>query len=211
MESENKLWELIEERTRVGADVAAIDRQIWDLFGEEWAIMYTDLAGFSRRVARFGIIHFLQVIYESKRLLLPIASRHGGSLIKSDGDSVILLFRSAVRALEAAIEMQRACGNENARRVPEEQILFCVGIGFGKLLRIGESDVWGEEVNAASKLGEDMAQAYEILVTEGARRACGDVDGVTFEPLADQVSAFTGYRAAYPGGRARRSPPTSPA
>ena len=139
--SGTRLWKLIEERTRTGADTAAIDQRIWDLFGEEWAIMYTDLAGFSRRVARFGIIHFLQVIYESKRLLLPIASQHGGSLVKSDGDSVILLFRSPVRALEAAIEMQRACNSENARRVPEEQILFCVGIGFGKLLRIGESDV----------------------------------------------------------------------
>lgn len=198
MGSEARLWQLIEERTRRGSDVAAIDRQIWDLYGEEWAIMYTDLAGFSRRVARFGIIHFLQVIYEAKKLLFPIVSRYGGSLVKSDGDSVMLLFRSPERALEAAVEMQRACGTENARRVAEEQILFCVGIGFGKLLRIGESDVWGEEVNAASKLGEDTAQAYEILLTETARRACGDVAGVTFEPLAVDVSGFgPSYRATY--------------
>jgi len=44
--------------------------------------------------------------------------------------------------------------------------LLCVGIGFGDVLRIGDSDVWGREVNAASKLGEDTAKSVEILVTE---------------------------------------------
>ena len=48
-----------------------IDERIWDLFGEEWAVMFTDLSGFSRGVADFGIIHFLQIIYESQRVLIP--------------------------------------------------------------------------------------------------------------------------------------------
>jgi hypothetical protein len=30
-------------------------------------------------VAAFGIIHFLQVIHEHKRLLLPIVAEHDGS------------------------------------------------------------------------------------------------------------------------------------
>jgi len=61
--SQDRLEKLIEARLQPGADKEAIDRRIWDLFGEEWAIMYTDLAGFSRQVAEFGIIHFLQTIY----------------------------------------------------------------------------------------------------------------------------------------------------
>ena len=73
-----RLWKLVEERARAGADVAAIDRRIWDLFGEEWAIVFTDLAGFSRRVEQFGIIHFLQIILEQKRLLLPVVEQHDG-------------------------------------------------------------------------------------------------------------------------------------
>ena len=80
--SEVRLWKMIEERTQPGADVARIDERIWDLFGEEWAVMFTDLSGFSRNVAEFGIIHFLQVIFEQKRLLLPIAARNDGILIK---------------------------------------------------------------------------------------------------------------------------------
>src|SRR5215468_10875174 len=85
--SEVRLWSLIEERTRPGVDVEALDARIWDLFGEDWAVMFTDLSGFSRRVAEFGIIHFLQVIYEQKKLLLPIVEAYDGLLLKEEGDS----------------------------------------------------------------------------------------------------------------------------
>src|SRR5688572_21262408 len=116
-----RLWRLIEERGRAGTDTAAIDQRIWDLFGEDWAIVFTDLVGFSRQVARFGIIHFLQVIYEQKRLLLPIIERHDGILVKVEGDSLLVLFKKAATALACTVAMQRACQALNARRLPEEQ------------------------------------------------------------------------------------------
>ncbi len=63
--SMDRLQKLIEMRLEPGADKDMIDKRIWDLFGEKWAVMFTDLSGFSRQVAEFGIVHFLQVIYES--------------------------------------------------------------------------------------------------------------------------------------------------
>jgi class 3 adenylate cyclase len=86
---------LIEQRLKPGSDTTSIDQRIWDLFGDTWAVMFTDLSGFSRQVARFGIIHFLQVIHEQKRLLLPIVSDHDGILIKIEADSFLILFRRA--------------------------------------------------------------------------------------------------------------------
>src|SRR5688572_14226290 len=80
--TEARLWTLIEERTHPGADTKKIDQRLWDLFGEDAAIVFTDLAGFSRQVAAFGIIHFLQVIFESRRIILPIVHEHDGILIK---------------------------------------------------------------------------------------------------------------------------------
>src|SRR5690242_20035464 len=129
--SEARLWSLVESRTRPGADKAAIDLRIWDLFGEDWAVMFTDLSGFSRQVAAFGIIHFLQVILEKKRLLLPIIGEHDGILIKVEADSFLIIFKRAEAALQCAIEMQHACQRLNRRRKPEEQVLLCVGIGYG--------------------------------------------------------------------------------
>jgi adenylate cyclase len=199
--SEVRLWKLIEERGTPGADVARIDQRIWDLFGETWAIVFTDLSGFSRQVAAFGIIHFLQVIFQQKRLLLPIAAHHDGILIKVEADSFLILFKRASSALRSAIEMQHACHDYNARRAPEEKVLLCVGIGFGRILRIGDSDVYGQEVNAASKLGEDTAKADEILVTAALREATGAMAGIDYEPLDLAVpGSETNFRVVYPRG-----------
>jgi adenylate cyclase len=181
--SQARLWALIDERCQAGADVTQIDQRIWDLFGEEWAVMFTDLAGFSRRVEEFGIIHFLQIIHEQHKILLPIVDRHDGLLIKEEGDSLLILFRRVDRALDCAISMQRACGKVNERRKPEEQILLCLGIGFGKILRIADQDAWGREVNAASKLGEDTAKANEILVTAAAKTALAARSTIKFESI----------------------------
>jgi len=197
--SEVRLWKLIEERCQVGADKATLDRRIWDLFGEEWAIMFTDLSGFSRQVAAFGIIHFLQVIHEHKRLLLPIVAAHDGILIKVEADSFMIIFKRASSAVTCAVEMQHACQLHNRARVPEEQVLLCVGIGHGRILRIGDSDVYGQEVNAASKLGEDTAKANEILVTSAARDAAGALPGLDYTPLELAVAGSEhNFRVGYP-------------
>ena len=181
--SEARLWALVEQRTQPGADKERIDQRIWDLFGEQWAVMFTDLSGFSRQVAAFGIIHFLQVIFEQNRLLLPIVADHDGILIKVEADSFLLIFKRADVALKCAIAMQHACQELNKQRLPEEKVLLCVGIGYGRILRIGDVDVYGKEVNAASKLGEDTAKADEILLTDEARKAAGELAGISYTDL----------------------------
>jgi class 3 adenylate cyclase len=181
--SEARLWALIDERLAPGADKRSIDQRIWDLFGEDWAVMFTDLSGFSRRVAEFGIIHFLQVLYEQKRLLSPVVHDHDGILIKIEADSLLVIFKKPRRALECAIAMQHACQKLSLQRTPEEKLLLCIGLGVGRILRIGDVDVYGAEVNAASKLGEDTAKASEILVTRAFREQCGEVPGVVFHEI----------------------------
>jgi class 3 adenylate cyclase len=177
--SEDRLEKLINERLQAGSDKAAIDQRIWDLFGEEWAVMFTDLAGFSSGVASFGIIHFLQIIQESQRLLIPCIDDFDGILLKMDGDSMLVIFRNVGKAIECAVAMQQLCADYNTRRDPTEQVRLCVGLGFGDLLRIGDRDVYGREVNAAAKLGEDIAVEREILVTDSVRQSVGD--GYRFE------------------------------
>lgn len=196
--SEDRLEKLIEERIKPGADKATIDNRIWDLFGEEWCVMFTDLSGFSRGVAKFGIIHFLQTIYESERVLVPIIEEHDGILLKEEGDSFLVIFRNVKKAIHCSVSMQRTLKKYNLDKPDEEKILLCVGLGFGRVLKIGDADVFGAEVNAASKLGEDTAEAWEILVTEGVMKAAGDITDIRFEELKDSVpGAARAYRVQY--------------
>lgn len=169
--SARRMQQLIEERSSPGADRAAIDKRIWSLFGERWAVMFTDLTGFSRGVSQFGIIHFLQVIHESLKLFTSRIDQHDGILLKVDADSLLVIFRQPANALDCAIAMQHACREHNRDLPPEEHVLLCVGLGYGDMLRLGDADVFGAEVNAASKLGEDTADSWEILVTGKLREA----------------------------------------
>lgn len=193
--SEMRLRKLITERLQPGANRRELDDRIWDLFGEEWTVMFTDLSGFSRGVAKFGIIHFLQTIYESDRILIPVIERHDGILLKVEGDSYLVIFRSPVKAVRAALEMQRACADYNAEREEEDRVLLCVGIGHGLMLRIGDADVFGTEVNAASKLGEDMAKAGDIFATKALVDAITDPRPFVFAELPEATAVVgTAYR-----------------
>ena len=196
--SEHRLWDLIAERARPEIDLVALDRRIWDLFGETWAVMFTDLSGFSRQVEKFGILHFLQIILEHKQFLSPIIRRHDGILIKIEADSLIVIFRRTASAVRCAVEMQMSLHELNQSRLPETEVLLCVGIGYGEMLRIGDLDVFGREVNAASKLGEDTAKAGEILLTKPAVDSAGTVDGLSFERIDAQVGGSAeNYRVRY--------------
>ncbi len=167
--SEDRLENLINERLKKGSNKKLIDKRIWDLFGEEWCVMFTDLSGFSRNVEKFGIIHFLQTIHESQRLLIPILEDNDGILLKIEGDSYLVIFRNIEKAIKAGIQMEKALTKYNKNKTKEEKVLLCIGLGYGKVLKIGDSEVYGSEVNAASKLGEDTARSGEILVTESVK------------------------------------------
>jgi len=195
---EEKLWRLIELRAKPNADTAVIDRRIWDLFGERWAVMFTDLSGFSRRVAEFGITHFLQVIHEHHVLLYPIIDEHDGMIMGVHADSLLVMFRRPSTALSCAIAMQRQCELVNQRRKPEEQILLCIGLGYGDVLRVGGTGLWGAEVNAASKLGEDTAKSGEILITGSVAEAVTDMAGVSLVDLGTAPpGASSSFRVVY--------------
>lgn len=192
--SEDRLELLIEERLSPGTDKARIDRRIWNLFGEKWAVLYTDLSGFSRNVAEFGIIHFLQTIYESHRLLVPVIQHGSGILLKTEGDSLMVIYRNVDDAVRSAIAMQNCCQRHSKDLAAEDKVLLCIGIGYGDMLRIGGHDIYGAEVNAACKLGEDTAQAHEILISKAVAQAASLPQHARLEPLAD---APAGVGAAF--------------
>lgn len=194
----DRLERLIAERLQPHSDKALIDKRIWDLFGSTRAVMFTDLSGFSRNVAKFGITHFLQTIYESVRIFVPLIEDTDGILLKDEADSLLVIFPTADHALACAIKMQETTKAHNIGVVPEEQILLCIGMGYGRMLQVGEEDVFGDEVNAASKLGEDRATSGEILVTENFRQNLAARPDVSFAGLdVAPPGASAAYRVEY--------------
>ena len=190
MADSDELALLLNQRRQPGADWAAIDAAIFARFGRMQAVMFTDLVGFSRVVEAFGIVHFLQLIQESETLFLPVIREHGGHCLKHEGDSLLVVFDAPQQALAAARAMVQATVAANPGRAPEDRIEICIGLGYGMVLCIDDNDVWGAEVNAASKLGEDMAKGGEVLVTDTFHEAVVD-------PALEAYGTLFGSRTVY--------------
>lgn len=191
--SEELLDELIGMRLMSGANIEEIDRKIWAIFGETWAIFCTDMSGFTRRTDKFGIIHFLTLIHEMRRLMRPLILNHNGMLLKTEADSLLVLFRDLSQAVECAIEAHATMAKYNESRNIDYQISLSIGIGYGRILKIGDSDCYGSEVNRAFKLGEDIAKAEETLLTPSAYKLAQDLPGLNFQKIASGHDLISEY------------------
>ena len=69
-----------------------------------------------------------------------------------------------------------------------------MGLGYGDILKIGDADVFGAEVNAASKLGEDIAKESEILCTFNFLEAVNKLNKINFNEI-DEIPP--GAKKAY--------------
>ena len=114
------------------------------------AIVFTDVAGFSRRmqVAEEATLKLLERDFFSMREFVP---EHGGRVIKSTGDGLLIFFNSAVQAVQWALKAQRHLA-EQAESLDSEEILkHRVGVHIGDVVIQG-NDVMGDGVNIAARL-----------------------------------------------------------
>jgi TolB-like protein/Flp pilus assembly protein TadD len=79
------------------------------------------------------------------------------------GDGVLVEFASAVKALEAAIELQEGFAKANAGLPEDRHILLRIGLNLGDVIGEG-SDIYGDGVNIAARL-EQLAEPGGICVS----------------------------------------------
>lgn len=147
-------------------DRAALEEEVWRDFGVTMAVMALDMSQFSASVRRSGIVTYLQLIRRMRLLTSPLVAAAGGDVVKYEADNMMAVFPDVPQAVAAAI----AIGREFAR---DGRISAGIGIDYGRFLRIPEHDCFGDPVNIAYKLGEDVALAGEVLITAAARERLG--------------------------------------
>src|SRR4051812_29271177 len=166
-----RLKRLLAERNQYPARAAEIDAELQRAFSRKVAILALDMCGFSRLTAEHGVLHFLAMIDQMEQAAIPAVTANGGQVIKLDADNLFAIFTEPERALEAALDIFRAFDAINTVVPEERDIRGSIGIGFGDTLIIDEADLFGCEMNLASKLGEDCAGPMEILLTPAAHAA----------------------------------------
>jgi adenylate cyclase len=153
--------DVIEERK-------TIEKSLWTDYGAEFAVFVLDMSGFSLLTRRYGIVHYLAMVRRMQLTTEPIVKSHGGFMIKYEADNCLAMFPEPGAAVRAAIAMQNAFAAVNLLTPEDQDIHISCGVDYGKVLIIGREDCFGDPVNRASKIGEDVAAAGEILVTKEA-------------------------------------------
>jgi adenylate cyclase len=170
MKTNNRVYleKLLQERNERPEKMAEIDAEINANFRQTHAILVMDMSGFSRTTVRYGIIHFLAMIHRMHAIVKPVIAEYSGTVVKEEADNIFAVFPDVKSAVKAAINSLKHTGAVNTTLPPEMDIYLCIGIGYGEVLMLEGEDMYGSEFNLASKLGEDLAEGGEILLTSAA-------------------------------------------
>ena len=120
------------------------------------AIMFTDIAGYSR-LANHDEKEALKLIRKQRRLLKPIVKKYEGEWLKEIGDGLLLSFASSLNAVDCALAIQ-----EKVRG--HAHLDLRIGIHQGDIVRDGK-DILGDGVNIASRI-EPYAPIGGVAVSE---------------------------------------------
>jgi TolB-like protein/cytochrome c-type biogenesis protein CcmH/NrfG len=169
------------------------------------AILVADVAGYSRLMSADEAGTAL-ALRQHRVAINPIVASHGGRIVKSTGDGVLVEFPSIVAAVECAVAVQKLMAGRNTDVPEDRQMLLRIGINLGDVLIEGD-DILGDGVNVAARI-ESVAEPGGICISEAAYQQVRDRLGVNFEDAGEhQLKNIARPVRIY---RARLSDPAQP-
>ncbi len=176
---------------------AAINQEILDRYNVTGALLVLDMSGFSRITREKGIVHFLALVQEMQDVVIEEIKNRNGEIIKFFSDNCFAWFESPYEAVECAVRMMQA--SQVIHEESAEPLKICIGIDYGEFLLIEGNECFGHTVNRACKLGEDIADTEEILVSVRAVEAMDNADTLNLERRRYDISGIEidAYKVIY--------------
>jgi class 3 adenylate cyclase len=145
----------------------------------ECSILFADIAGSARLYEDLGDQEAQEMISRCLTELGEAGMRHGGAVIKTIGDEIMLRFASADDAFMAACTMQESMGVlSEETTLGSHSMSVHIGFHFGSAI-LEKGDVYGDAVNIAARM-TDVARSQQIITTKD-----------TVERLSEELSART--------------------
>jgi class 3 adenylate cyclase/pimeloyl-ACP methyl ester carboxylesterase len=146
----------------VGTSEASAKRPVGDGSGSIQTILFTDLVGHTEMMSRLGDAKGREVLREHERITRDVLKAHGGTEVKTMGDGFMASFGSVTKAVECAIELQRAFAEREG-----EPLSVRVGLNAGEPIE-EDGDLFGATVILTSRIAAKAAGG-EILVSDNVR------------------------------------------
>jgi class 3 adenylate cyclase len=177
------------------------------------AIMFTDIAGFTR-LAQVDEARALDLLDRHRRMLRPLFLRHHGVEVKTIGDGFLVAFDSTLEAGQCALDIQEALARYNTSAPDGRSIRVRIGLHVGDVVHDG-NDILGDAVNIASRI-LPLADPGGICVSEDVYAQVRSRLAYPFVPVDPEgmkatVFPVRVYKLVLEPGPSRLFPPASPA
>ena len=168
MQESDRLFDALAEAAENDVPLDQLEMDMWKRFGQTCAVMVLDATGFSRTTQKKGIVFYLACIARMRKVAARIFEEKGASDWRAEADNLYARFDTPDQALAASFAIHRALRKARIMIDDDEAFSVSIGIGYGRLLRSDWEGMYGDEMNLASKLGEDAGDSGETLLTEDA-------------------------------------------
>ena len=147
------------------------------------AILAADMVGYSRLMG-IDEVGTVQALREHRSAADPLIAQHGGRIVKTTGDGMLIEFSSVVGAVECSLALQKLVAERNAGIASDRRMEWRIGVHLGDVLSEGD-DILGDGVNIAARL-EGIAEPAGICISEDAfRQVRGKVEA-EFADMGEQ-------------------------
>jgi TolB-like protein len=126
-----------------------------------------------------------RTLREHRKVTDALVAKHGGRLVKTTGDGVLLEFPSVVDAVECAVAVQAVMAERNEGVPQDRRMLFRIGVNLGDILIEEDGDILGDGVNIAARL-EGIAEPGGICISSSAYDQVRGKVGADFADLGEQ-------------------------
>jgi adenylate cyclase len=145
------------------------------------AVLHADMVGYSRLIGLDDVGTLTRLRALRKDLIDLAIEEHGGRIVNTGGDSLLIVFDSIDGAVRCAVKVQQQVPAYDGDHPPDQVIRFRVGINVGDVIPDG-SDVHGDVVNVAARIQAECPPGG-ICVSRQVRDHVSDRLDLTFGEL----------------------------
>ncbi len=145
------------------------------------AVVYADMVGYSRLIGLddAGTLGRLRALRSG--LIDSAIADHGGRIVQTGGDLLLIVFDSIDGAVRCAVKVQRQIALHDEGQSADRTIRFRMGINIGDAIADG-TDLHGDAVNVAVRLQAECPPGG-VCVTRAVRDHVHDRLDVDFQAL----------------------------
>ncbi|ANE82284.1 cyclase [Mycobacterium adipatum] len=157
-------------------------------------IVFSDIEGSTEFNESMGDRAWVRVLGKHNKLIESLVVKHGGHVVKNQGDGFMMAFADPENAVRCSAAVQGAL-EENPQRW--ESIKVRIGVHMGTSVRRGE-DLFGLDVAMAARVA-GQADGGEILLSAAVGAAVKDLDDIRLgAPREVELKGLRGTHLLYP-------------